>query len=49
MNGFSAPTGVQREAVAAAGERVGQGGLGLVAGGVAAEGLEPAGAVGAAG
>ena len=40
---------VEREAVAAAGERVGQGGLGLGAGGVAAQGLEPAGAVGAAG
>ena len=40
---------VEREPVAAAGERVGQGGLGLAAGGVAAQGLEPAGAVGAAG
>ena len=40
---------VEREPVAAAGERVGQGGLGLGAGGVAAQGLEPAGAVGAAG
>jgi hypothetical protein len=40
---------VREEAVAAAGERVGQGGLGLGAGGVAAQGLEAAGAVGAAG
>jgi hypothetical protein len=40
--------GVEREPVAAAGQRVGQGGLGLGAGGVAAQGLEPAGAVGAA-
>ena len=40
--------GIEREAVAAAGERVGQGCLGLGAGGVAAQGLEPAGAVGAA-
>jgi hypothetical protein len=40
---------VEGEAVAAAGERVGQGGLGLAAGGEAAQGLEPASAVGAAG
>ena len=40
---------VEREAVAATGQRVGQGGLGLAAGGVAAQGLEGAGAVGAAG
>ena len=40
---------VEREPVAAAGERVGQGGLGLAAGGEAAQGLEPASAVGAAG
>jgi hypothetical protein len=39
---------VEGEPVAAAGQRVGQGGLGLGAGGVAAEGLEPAGAVGPA-
>jgi hypothetical protein len=37
--------GVEREPVTAAGERVGQGGLGSAAGGVAAQGLEPAGAV----
>jgi hypothetical protein len=37
---------VEGEAVAAAGECVGQGGLGLAAGGVAAQGLEAAGAVG---
>jgi hypothetical protein len=41
--------GIQRDAVAAAGQRVGQGGLGLGAGGVAAQGLESAGAIGAAG
>jgi hypothetical protein len=40
---------VQCEAVAAAGECVGEGGLGLGAAGVAAQGLEAAGAVGAAG
>ena len=40
---------VEGEPVAAAGEGVGQGGLGLAAGGVAAQGLEPAGAVGARG
>ena len=40
---------VEREPVAAAGEGVGQGGLGLGAGGVAAQGLERAGAVGGAG
>jgi hypothetical protein len=42
------PGRVEREPVAAAGQRVGQGGLGLGAGGVATEGLEPARAVGAA-
>jgi hypothetical protein len=40
---------VKEEAVAAAGQRVGQGGLGVGAGGVAAQGLEAARAVGAAG
>jgi hypothetical protein len=40
---------VEEDAVAAAGECVGYGGLGLGAGGVAAQGLEPALAVGAAG
>lgn len=40
---------VQHKAVAAAGQRVGQGSLGLGAGGVAAQGLEAAGAVGAPG
>jgi hypothetical protein len=40
---------VESEAVAAAGQRVSQGGLGLAAGQVAAQGLEGAGAVGGAG
>jgi hypothetical protein len=40
---------VEREAVAATGQRVGQGGLGLAAGRVAAQSLEPALALGAAG
>jgi len=40
---------VEDDAVAAAGQGVGQGGLGLAAGGVAAQGLKPAPAVGAAG
>ena len=40
---------VEGDAVAAAGQGVGQGGLGLSAGGVAAQGLEAAPAVGAAG
>jgi hypothetical protein len=40
---------VQEEAVAAAGQGVSQGGLGLAAGRVAAQGLKPAPAVGAAG
>jgi hypothetical protein len=40
---------VEEDAVAAAGECVGEGGLGLGAGGVAAQSLEAAGAVGAAG
>src|SRR5512132_2257885 len=39
---------VEGKPVAAAGERVGQGSLGLAAGGVAAQGLEPAPSVGAA-
>jgi hypothetical protein len=43
------PGQIQREPMATAGEGVGQGGLGLAAGGVAAQGLEPAGAVGGAG
>ena len=40
---------VERGPVAAAGQRVGQGSLGVVAGGVAAQGFEPTGAVGATG
>jgi hypothetical protein len=40
---------VKREAVGMAGQGVGQGSLGLAAGRVAAQGLEPAPAVGAAG
>jgi hypothetical protein len=40
---------IEGEPVAATGQRVGQGRLGLAAGGVAAQGLEPASAVGAAG
>jgi hypothetical protein len=39
---------VEREPVAAAGECVGEGGLGLASGGVAAQGFEPAPPVGAA-
>jgi hypothetical protein len=41
----SEPGRIEWEAVAAAGQRVGQGVLGLGAGGVAAQGLEAAGAV----